>query len=133
LLFLGLSHTRIGYYFGMKPVLLWVILAVAGSLLAGISFVQFLGHGIETEDIRGEPQSVPERQQAQDQQAALADRWGLVFICSEVVTLALWMKVAHVWNRSSPSRRPWVRYAIMAAVALATGPFAIMAFMAILI
>ena len=116
----------------MKPVLLWVILAIAGSLLAGTSFVLFLGHGIEVEDIRGEPQSVQGRQQAQDQQAALADRWGLVFLCSEVMPLALWMKVARAWNRSSPSRRPWVRYAIMAIVALATGPYAIVAFLAIL-
>lgn len=115
----------------MKPVRLWVILAIAGSLLAGTSFVLFLGHGMEVEDIRGEPQSVSGRQQAQDWQAVLADRWGLVFLCSEAVTLALWMKVAHAWNRSSPSRRPWARYAIMAAVALVTGPFAIMAFFAI--
>lgn len=115
----------------MKPVLLWIILAIAGSLLAGASFVLFLGHATESDDIAGEPQNVPGRQQAQDQQAALADRWGLAAICSEVITLALWMKVAHAWNRSSPSRRPWVRYAIMAGVALITGPFAVMAFFAI--
>jgi hypothetical protein len=115
----------------MKPVLLWIILAIAGALLTGASFVLFLGHATESDDIAGESQSVPGRQQAQDQQAALADRWGLVAICSEVITLALWMKVAHAWNRSSPSHRPWVRYAIMAAVALVTGPFAIMAFFAI--
>jgi hypothetical protein len=115
----------------MKPVLLWIILAIAGSLLAGTSFVIFLGHGIEVEDIRGEPQSVQGRQQAQDQQAALADRWGTVFLCSEVITLALWMKVAHAWNRRSPTDRPWIRYAIMATVAPLTGPFAVMAFFAI--
>ena len=115
----------------MKPVLLWVILAIAGSVLAGTSFVLFLGHGMEVEDIRGEPQSVSGRQQAQDRQAVLADRWGLVFLCSEVITLGLWMKVAHAWNRSSPTGRSWMRYAIMAAVALPTGPLAIMAFFAI--
>lgn len=115
----------------MKPVLLWVILAIAGSLLAGTSFVLFLGHGMQAEDIRGEPLTGAERQQAQDRQAVLADRWGLVFLCSEVITLALWMKVAHAWNRNSPTGRPWVRYAIMAAVAVATGPLAIMAFFAI--
>jgi hypothetical protein len=48
-----------------------------------------------------------------------------------MVTLALWMKVAHAWNRSSPTARPWVRYAIMATVALLTGPIAVMAFFAI--
>ena len=115
----------------MKPVLLWVILAIAGSLLAGTSFVLFLGHATESDDIAGEPQNVAGRQQAQDRQAALADRWGLVFLCSEVVTLGLWMKVAHAWNRSSPTGRPWVRYAIMAGVALITGPIAVMAFFAI--
>jgi hypothetical protein len=131
LLFLSLSNARIGYYFGMKPVLLWVILAIAGSLLAGTSFALFLGHATEADDIRGEPQNVAGRQLAQEQQAALADRWGLVALCSEVITLGLWMKVAHAWNRSSPSSRPWVRYAIMAAVALITGPIALMAFFAI--
>ena len=115
----------------MKPVLLWIVLAIAGSVLAGTSFVLFLGHGIQVEDIRGEPQSVPGRQQAEEQQAALADRRGVVFLCSEVMTLALWMKVAHVWNRNAPPRRPWVRYAIMAGVALASGPYAIMACLAI--
>jgi hypothetical protein len=115
----------------MKPVLLWVILAIAGSLLAGRSFVLFLGHATESDDIAGEPQNVAGRQQAAEQQAVLADRWGLVAICSEVITLSLWMKVAHVWNRSSPNGRPWVRYAIMAAVALIIGPFAVMAFFAI--
>ena len=132
MLFLSSSRILIGYDLGMKPVLLWIILAIAGSLLAGTSFVLFLGHGIEAEDIRGEPQTVARRQQAKDQQAALADRWGLVAICSEVITLGLWMKVAHTWNRSSPTGRSWVRYAITAAVALAMGPFAIMAFLAIL-
>jgi hypothetical protein len=127
-----LSRTRIGYDFGMKPVLLWGMLAIAGSLLAGTSFVLLIGHGIEAGDIQGEPQSVPGRQQAEEQQAALSDRWGLVFLSSEVITLGLWMKVAHAWNRSSPIGRSWVRYAIMAAVALATGPLAIMAFFAIL-
>jgi hypothetical protein len=122
---------QIGYYFGMKPVLLWVVLAIGGSLLAGTSFVLFLGHATESDDIAGEPQTVAGRQQAQDRQAVLADRWGLVFLCSEVATLALWMKVAHAWNRSSPTGRPWMRYAIMAAVALVTGPFALMAFFAI--
>ena len=115
----------------MKPVLLWVILAIAGSLLAGTSFVLFLGHATESDDIAGEPQTVVGRQQAQEQQAVLADRWGLVFLCSEGVTLALWMKVAHAWNRRSPTSRPWARYAIMAAVALVTGPIALMAFFAI--
>jgi hypothetical protein len=130
-LFLGLCRTRIGYYFGMKPVLLWVILAIAGSILAGPSFVLFLGHATESDDIGGETQNVPGRQLAQDRQAALADRWGLAAICAEVITLGLWMKVARAWNRCSPSGRPWVRYAIMAIVALLTGPFAVMAFFAI--
>ena len=131
MLLLSLPRKRIGYYFGMKPVLLWVILAIAGSVLAGTSFILFLGHATEAEDIRGEPQTVAGRQQAQDQQAVLADRWGVVFLCSEGVTLALWMKVAHAWNRRSPTSRPWARYAIMAAVALITGPIALMAFFAI--
>jgi hypothetical protein len=115
----------------MKPVLLWVILAIAGSLLAGSSFVLFLGHATESDDIAGEPQNVPGRQLAAERQAVLADRWSLIAICNEVITLGLWMKVAHAWNRSSPTGRPWVRYAIMAAVALVTGPFAVMAFFAI--
>jgi hypothetical protein len=131
LLLLSLRRKRIGYDLGMKPVLLWIILAIAGSLLAGTSFVLFLGHATESDDIAGEPRTVAGRQQSQAQQAALADRWGLVALCSEVVTLALWMKVAHAWNRSSPSSRPWVRYAIMAVVALITGPIAVMALFAI--
>ncbi len=115
----------------MKTILLWIVLAVAGALLTGTSFVLFLGHATESEDIAGKPETVAGRQQAQDHQGVLADRWGLTAICSEATTLVLWMKVAHSWNCRSPIRRPWVRYAIMSAVALITGPFGIMAFFAI--
>ena len=128
---ININYKKNGYHPGMKALLLWIALAVTGSLLSGASFVLFNGHGLRAADVGGEPHDFPGRQHALEQQTTLTERWELVWEFSEGITFSLWMMVAGSWNRKTPTSRPWIRYAIMFLIALATGPPAVIAFWAI--
>ncbi len=115
----------------MKPIL-WIILAIASTLLAGATVVPLVGHSIEAKDLATASDGTPEAQQEIDYQANLTHRWTYLAATAEILSLALWIAFARAWNRTAANPHPWLRYTLALFLAIAA-PCAVMAVVIILL
>ena len=92
---------------------LWLLLALAGTIITAAAIINLIGHITEIQDAASQP--APWQQLAVQ---TTVRHWTVISLICELASLGLWLAFARAWSKATPSGSAGLRYAVAIAAAV---------------